>query len=304
MPPAELDKQAAERRQELRLARSVRWTRRWRRRSRRWTSRASTSASEYKRQYPEGEAAAHVVGFTNVEDQGQEGIELAFNKDLAGRRRLAPRHQGPPGPRGRGRGRTRVPPVDGRDLQLSASTARCSSSPTRSCATRCWRTRPRPAAWWCCDVQTGEVLALANYPSYSPDKRAEPERRAVAQPGADRHLRARLDDEALRHRAGAREGPGHARQPSIQTAPGRITIGGSTITDAHPHGALTVNEVIQKSSNVGTVKMAMQMPAARDVGDVQPASASGQKPQVPFPWRGQRPSARRTRPGDRSSRPP
>ena len=68
----------------------------------------------------------------------------------------------------------------------------------------------------------------------------------------------------------------------IQTAPGRITITGSTITDAHPHGVLSVSEVIQKSSNVGTVKMAMQI-EARELWEMYSAVGFGQKPQVPFP---------------------
>jgi cell division protein FtsI (penicillin-binding protein 3) len=58
---------------------------------------------EYRRQYPEGEASAHVVGFTNIEDVGQEGVELTFDKELAGRNGLTPGHQGPAGPRGRSR---------------------------------------------------------------------------------------------------------------------------------------------------------------------------------------------------------
>ena len=68
----------------------------------------------------------------------------------------------------------------------------------------------------------------------------------------------------------------------IQTAPGRITIGGSTITDSHPHGVLTVAEVIQKSSNVGTVKLAMQM-SPREMWETYAQAGFGQKPQVPFP---------------------
>ena len=68
----------------------------------------------------------------------------------------------------------------------------------------------------------------------------------------------------------------------IQTAPGRITITGSTITDAHPHGVLSVNEVIQKSSNVGTVKMAMQI-EPREMWEMFSAVGFGQKPQIPFP---------------------
>jgi cell division protein FtsI (penicillin-binding protein 3) len=68
----------------------------------------------------------------------------------------------------------------------------------------------------------------------------------------------------------------------IQTAPGRLMIGGSTISDAHPHGVLTVSEVIQKSSNVGTVKMAMQM-QPRDMWEMFSQVGFGQKPQLPFP---------------------
>ena len=71
-------------------------------------------------------------------------------------------------------------------------------------------------------------------------------------------------------------------ETQIQTAPGRLTIGGSTISDAHPHGLLTVNEVIQKSSNVGTVKIAMQMPP-RAMWEMFSNVGLGQKPQLPFP---------------------
>jgi cell division protein FtsI (penicillin-binding protein 3) len=68
----------------------------------------------------------------------------------------------------------------------------------------------------------------------------------------------------------------------IQTAPGKITITGSTISDAHPHGVLSVEEVIQKSSNVGTVKMAMQM-EPREMWEVFSAAGFGHKPQLEFP---------------------
>jgi len=131
------------------------------------------------------------------------------------------------------------------------------------------------------DVITGEVLALANYPSYSPAKRANLS-------GAQLRNRALTDTFE----------PGSTMKPFvialalekglvkpetvIQTAPGRITISGSTISDAHPHGALTVNEVIQKSSNVGTVKMAMQM-QPHEMWEMFSQVGFGQKPQVPFP---------------------
>jgi cell division protein FtsI (penicillin-binding protein 3) len=131
------------------------------------------------------------------------------------------------------------------------------------------------------DAQTGEILALANYPSYSPDKRVN------------------LSGEQLRNRALTDSfEPGSTMKPFaiavalekgiikpetiIQTAPGSINITGSTITDSHPYGALTVNEVIQKSSNVGTVKIAMQL-QPREMWEMFTAVGLGQKPQLPFP---------------------
>ena len=101
---------------------------------------------EYKRKYPEGEAAAHVVGFTNVENIGQEGVELAFDKELAGR----------PGSRRVIKDRLgrvvedvgeQVPPVDGRDLQLSID-SKVQFFAYRSCGMRFRSTRPKPAASW------------------------------------------------------------------------------------------------------------------------------------------------------------
>ena len=234
---------------------------------------------EYKRQYPEGEAAAHVVGFTNVEDVGQEGIELAFNKDLAGR----------PGSRRvikDGRGRVveavgeQVLPVDGRDLQLSID-SKVQFFAYQKLRDAVLEHKARAGSVVVLDVQTGEVLALANYPSYSPARRQN------------------LSGEQLRNRALTDTfEPGSTMKPfviglaldkglvtpatMIQTAPGRITIGSATISDAHPHGLLSVNEVIQKSSNVGTVKIAMQM-QPRDMWTMFSQVGLGQKPQLPFP---------------------
>lgn len=234
---------------------------------------------EYKRQYPEGEAAAHVVGFTNVEDTGQEGIELAFNKELAGRagsRRVIKD----------GRGRVveavgeQVAPVDGRDLQLSID-SKVQFFAYQQLRDAVLEHKAKAGSVVVLDVRTGEVLALANYPSYSPARRQN------------------LSGEQLRNRALTDIfEPGSTMKPfvialaldkglvtpttMIQTAPGRINIGSATITDAHPHGLLSVNEVIQKSSNVGTVKMAMQMPP-RDMWTLFSQVGLGQKPQLPFP---------------------
>ncbi|MFN6406316.1 MAG: peptidoglycan D,D-transpeptidase FtsI family protein [Limnohabitans sp.] len=234
---------------------------------------------EYKRLYPEGEAAAHIVGFTNVEDKGQEGVELIFQKQLAGqagsRRVIKDRL---------GRvveavGET-VPPVDGQDLQLSID-SKVQFYAYQTLRDAVAQHKAKAGSVVVLDAQTGEILALANYPSYSPDKRGN------------------LTGEQLRNRALTDSfEPGSTMKPftvalalqqglvkpetPIQTAPGRINITGSTISDVHPYGVLTVNEVIQKSSNVGTVKMAMQL-QPREMWEMFAELGFGQKPQLPFP---------------------
>ena len=234
---------------------------------------------EYKREYPEGESAVHVVGFTNVEDKGQEGVELTFNKELSGRngsRRVIKDRMG----RAVEDVGDQIPPLDGRDLQLSID-SKVQFFAFQKLRDAVLENKAKAGSVVVLDVVTGEVLALANYPSYSPAKRAN-------LTGAQLRNRALTDTFE----------PGSTMKPFvialalekglvkpetvIQTAPGRITVGGATISDAHPHGALTVNEVIQKSSNVGTVKMAMQM-QPHEMWEMFSQVGFGQKPQVPFP---------------------
>ena len=233
----------------------------------------------YKRQYPEGEAAAHVVGFTNVEDVGQEGVELAFNGQLSGKngsRRVIKDRLG----RIVEDVREVVPPVDGQDLQLSID-SKVQFFAYQKLKEAIAQHKAKAGSVVVLDARTGEVLALANYPSYNPNRRIN------------------LTGEQLRNRALTDSfEPGSTMKPfiaalalerglakpgtPIQTAPGRITIGGSTITDAHPYGVLTLSEVIQKSSNVGTVKLAMQL-ESREMWESYTQLGFGQKPQLPFP---------------------
>ncbi|MBI5259088.1 MAG: penicillin-binding protein 2 [Burkholderiales bacterium] len=234
---------------------------------------------EYKRRYPEGESAAHVVGFTNIEDQGQEGIELAFQKDL----------QGKDGMRGVVKDRLgrvvedmglATEPVNGRDIQLSID-SKVQFFAYQRVRDAVAEHKAKAGSVVVLDVQTGEILALANYPSYDPGQRSH------------------LSGAQLRNRALTDVfEPGSTMKPfvvawgletgrvkvdtPIQTAPGSITITGSTIKDAHPHGVLTVQEVIQKSSNVGTVKIGMQM-QARELWELFSNVGYGQKPQISFP---------------------
>ena len=234
---------------------------------------------EYRRHYPEGEEVAHVVGFTNVEDKGLEGVELAFNRELecrAGSRHVIKDRLG----RVVEDVGDQVPPVDGRDLQLSID-SKVQFFAYQKLREAVLAHKAKAGSAVVLDSLTGEVLALVNYPSYNPSKRqnvspAQMRNRALTdtfEPGST--MKPLVVGLALQK---GLVKPG----TQIQTAPGRITIGGATITDAHPQGLLTVNEVIQKSSNVGTVKIAMQM-QPRDMWEMFTEVGFGQKPQLPFP---------------------
>ncbi len=234
---------------------------------------------EYRRQYPEGEAAAHVVGFTSVEDHGQEGMELAFDKELAGRagsRRVIKDRLG----RVVEDVGEQVPPLDGRDLQLSVD-SKVQFFAWQKLRDAVIENKAKAGSVVVLDALTGEVLALANYPSYSPGKRQN------------------LTGEQLRNRALTDTfEPGSTMKPftiglaletgrvtpqtQIQTSPGYVVIGGAKISDSHAHGLLTVQQVIQKSSNIGTLKIALQM-QPREMWEIFSEAGFGQKPQITFP---------------------
>ncbi len=234
---------------------------------------------EYKRKYPEGEAAAHVVGFTNVEDKGQEGMELTFNKELAGKagsRRVIKDRLGRV-VEGVGE---QVPPVEGQDIQLSVD-SKVQFFAYQKLRDAVTARKAKAGSVVVLDAITGEVLALANYPSYVPDRRQN------------------LTGEQLRNRAMTDTfEPGSTMKPItvamaleagrvkpqtlIETGPGRFNIGGFTISDTHNYGTLTVEGVIQKSSNVGALKIAQKM-SPHEMWDTYTALGYGQKPQIEFP---------------------
>jgi cell division protein FtsI (penicillin-binding protein 3) len=234
---------------------------------------------EYQRRYPEGEAAAHIVGFTNVEDHGQEGMELAFDKDLAGRagsRRVIKDRMG----RAVEDIGEQVPPVDGKDLQLSID-SKVQFFAYQKLRDAVVENKAKAGSVIVLDVQTGEVLALANYPSYDPGHRqnltgAQLRNRAITdtfEPGST--MKPIVVSLALQKGIVTPE-------TVIATNGGRLTITGSTIHDDGPSTALTVTQVIQRSSNVGAAKIALQMPA-RDMWEMYTGVGFGQKPQISFP---------------------
>jgi cell division protein FtsI (penicillin-binding protein 3) len=231
------------------------------------------ASREFKRHYPEGPTAAHVIGFTDVEGRGQEGIELALESTLAGRagsRRVIKDRLGRIVD-----GDWQRMPVDGRDVALSID-HRIQYAAFSALKDAVETHRAKAGAVVVLDVKTGEVLALANWPSFDPNRRD------------------RWDAATLRNRALADTfEPGSTLKPfsiaaaldagrvspelRVQTAPGRMTIGGRTIGDAHPHGVLTVAEVVAKSSNVGTAKIALDLPA-QALWQTYTAAGFGQAP--------------------------
>ena len=234
---------------------------------------------EYKRFYPAGQVAAHVLGFTSVEDKGQEGMELAQQSTLGGitgSRRVIRDNLG------------RVvddiallrEPQDGRDLTLSID-SKIQYIDFTHLQQAIEKNKAKAGGIVVLDVKTGEVLALANMPTYNPNSRVG------------------LTGEQLRNRVFTDiYEPGSTLKPftvalalerglvtptTMLDTPGKLTIGPSTIGDSHTHaGALSVSQIIQQSSNVGTVRMAQKL-EPRQMWDMFSSVGFGQPPRVGFP---------------------
>ena len=234
---------------------------------------------EYRRRYPEGESAVHVVGFTNLEDQGQEGVELAFQSDLQG-------HKGSRGVVKDRLGRVvedlgpGIEPADGRDITLAID-AKVQFFAYQRVREAVAEHKAKAGSVVVIDTQTGEILALANYPSYDPGERS-------GRSGEQLRNRALTDifepGSTMKPFvvAWALESGRVKTDTVINATPGSVVVSGIPIRDAHPYGALTVQQVIQKSSNIGTVRMAMQIPA-RELWELYSSVGYGQKPQIGFP---------------------
>ncbi len=215
---------------------------------------------EYRRYYPMGEVAAHVVGFTNVDDSGQEGIELMMDETL----------RGTPGSKRVIKDRLgRVvenveslsDPRHGEDLQLSID-QRIQYLAYRELKSAVTRHNARAGSLVLLDVTTGEVLAMVNQPAYNPNNRSD------------------LDSARFRNRAvtdlfepgstmkpftiaAALESGKYRPNTTINTHPGKLKLGSFTIRDHRDYGLIDVATVIQKSSNVGASRIALSLKPQR-----------------------------------------
>ena len=242
---------------------------------------------------------AHLLGFTDVDDRGQEGIELAYQDWLAGQARQPQGDQGPARAGGGGRAERARAGRRPRPRAVDRSQAAVPRLPRAE--GRGHPARAKAGGIVVIDVRTGEVLAMANVPAYNPNNRTvldvrRARNRAVTdlfEPGSTLKpftVAAALEARVVRP------------ETLVQTAPGYLVVGNATIHDAHPEGVLSVSQVIQKSSNVGAAKLALAMPREQ-LWSVLSAAGFGSAPRTGFPGE----VAGRLRgysAGGRSSRPP
>jgi cell division protein FtsI (penicillin-binding protein 3) len=233
---------------------------------------------EYRRFYPAAEVAAHVVGFTNVDDVGQEGVELAYQDWLAGKAgsRYVLRNN-------RGQIVQDLSPERGArmggNLGLSLD-LKLQYIAHRELTAAVEKNKAKAGGIVVLDAKTGEILALSNLPVVNPNNRknyqpALMRNRVVTdtyEPGST--MKPFTIAAALEH--------GLVRPDTLLNLPNDFYVGGKHITDAHYHPQLTVTEVLQKSSNIGAVKMAMQL-TPEQFWDVLHRAGFGEKPGSGFP---------------------
>ena len=248
---------------------------------------------EYKRYYPAGEVAAQLVGFTGIDDRGQEGMELAFDDWLYGatgsKRVLKDR---------KGRVIKELQLIDsekpGSNLALSID-LRLQYIAYRELKAAMKQFRAKSGSVVVLDVQTGEVLAMVNQPSFNPNDRS----RLKAGSTRNRALTDLLEPgsvmKPLTMVAALESGQFH---PStvIDTSPGYLRVGRKTFLDHRNYGKLDMSGILAKSSQVGTTKIAMKLDPA-DIRGVFGRVGLGQSPGTGFPGEsaGLLPSKRRWR---------
>lgn len=214
------------------------------------------SQREYKRYYPTGEVASHVLGFTSIDGDGQEGLELAYDEWLtgkAGKKRVLKNRKG------------RVikdlgefeEAQAGNDIKLSLD-MRIQYLAYRELKAAVETHKARSGSIVVLDVASGEVLAMANQPSYNPNNRSTIDvshlrNRAITdvfEPGSTMKLATV---------AAALESKKYSLNSELDTSPGFIRLGRKSIRDHRNYGILSVINIVAKSSNVGTSRIALDL---------------------------------------------
>jgi len=215
---------------------------------------------EYRRYYPAGEVVSHVIGFTNIDDKGQEGIELAYQDWLMGtpgkkrvmKDRLGRVIEDVESIRTSSPGKSLYLSIDRRIQYLAYRELKAAMKLNKA----------RSGSAVMLDVKTGEILAAVNQPSYNPNSRknmrsSQFRNRAVTdvfEPGST------IKPFTI---AMALESKKYKPTTIIDTTPGSLKVGRNTIRDLKNYGKLDVTHVITKSSNVGASKIALSMDAER-----------------------------------------
>jgi cell division protein FtsI (penicillin-binding protein 3) len=209
---------------------------------------------EYRRYYPAADLTGHLLGFTDVDDHGQEGIELAYDavlESIPGREQVLRDRKG----QVVSAVRSVQAPRAGRDLHLSID-RRLQYFAFRALAGAVKRYKARGASAVVLDVRSGEVLAMVNQPSFNPNRRVD---------RISEHFRNRALTDVFE--------PGSTIKPftvaaglisgsvnidtMIDTRPGTFRVAGHTVRDARNYGVIDLETLVKKSSNVGATKLAL-----------------------------------------------
>jgi cell division protein FtsI (penicillin-binding protein 3) len=211
---------------------------------------------EYRRYYPAGEVAGHVLGFTDIDDAGQEGAELAWDTWLGGEdgaKRVIQDSQG-----------RKVEDIEsiravrpGRDLRLSID-LRLQYLAYRELKAAVRDNRARSGSLVVIDVRTGEVLAMVNQPAFNPNDRSQFTAQALRNRAATDLFEPGSSIKPFFVAAGLSSGRFSANS-IIDTSPGFVQVGATTITDEHNLGAVPLSVILAKSSNVGMAHLALAL---------------------------------------------
>jgi cell division protein FtsI (penicillin-binding protein 3) len=211
---------------------------------------------EYRRYYPGGEVTSHLLGFTDVDDNGQEGIELALQSQLGGKAGSQRVIKDRRGHIVEDVASVRAP-KEGADIALSIDN-KIQFLAFREIKQAVEQHKAKAGSIVVLDAKTGEVLALANWPSYNPNNREKPNVNLLRN-----HVVTDLFEPGSTMKpftvAAALELGKITPSTMINTEHGVYTVGGRKIHDTHPHASMSVAEVIQQSSNVGASKIALMM---------------------------------------------